>query len=143
MKRPVCSLLLLPWLAFGCVNADETWREIDVVVTVESAAPGPVFVDFHHAEVGEGLLAHPLGLIESVDVDGPGGFLHPLLYPAHAGEGLVVYAWQDLDGDGLLCAPGTEHELAGLTTARVDGPFDAVAVVRPSVPCAGAERLIP
>lgn len=107
------------------------------------SVPGAVTVALFHASSGEGDLAHPLELIERFELDGPGDFSHVFLYPLEVGEGLVVYAWQDLDGDGILCAPGQTLEVAGLVEVN---PFPAHSVLISlslGSPCAGPESLYP
>ena len=63
------------WLAtllLGCVNGDATFFVSDITVTLQAPGDGPVVVVFHHAiqQVEFGELAHPLGPIEEVTVDG-------------------------------------------------------------------------
>ncbi|MBX2801117.1 MAG: hypothetical protein KTR31_25780 [Myxococcales bacterium] len=137
------------WLALllaGCVNDDHTFFVADVTVALQAPGTGPVTVVFHHAEqqVDDGMLAHPLGPIEDVRVDAGNDVLaHELHYPQHLGAGLVIYAWQDDDEDGALCAPGARDEAAGVTEV-VDWPAHVVdATVVLDAVCRGAEGLWP
>ncbi len=140
MSRLAIALTLL--LA-GCVNGDLVLQVIDVSGDVASPESGDVHLELHHAERGDGELAHPLGPIDALTLDSPGPFEHELLYPSSEGRGLVVYAWQDLDGDGVLCAPGADPEPVG--AAWFDEiPEDAFALsveLTLDVECLGPERL--
>lgn len=103
---------------------------------------GPVRVRLYHAWSLEGELRHPLQFIEEFET-APGAFRHEFDYPLDIGEGLVVYAWQDLDGDGVFCTPAFRDELAGLTVAA-EFPADTVTVdIRLVQPCAGPDWFYP
>ncbi|MEZ5566678.1 MAG: hypothetical protein R3F24_14740 [Gammaproteobacteria bacterium] len=57
-----------------------------------------------HAWELKGELRHPRGEIESFEAK-VGPYTHTFAYPVGVGEGLLVYAWQDTDGDvGFLHA---------------------------------------
>lgn len=103
---------------------------------------GKVYVNLYHAWALQGELRHPLQLIESFEA-APGVFSHRLMYPEGEGEGLVVYAWVDLDGDTVLCTPTARGDVAGL--AEVQGfPADAVDVtVDLAEPCRGPDWFYP
>jgi hypothetical protein len=88
---------------------------------------GKVYVSLFHAWALQGNLRHPLEPIETFE-SAPGAFTHRLNYPEGAGEGLVVYAWADVDGDGVQCTPTARDDLSGLTEAA-GFPADRVSVV--------------
>ncbi len=111
-------------------------------VIAEPDPAGPVRVRLYHAWSLEGELRHPLQFIEEFET-APGAFRHEFGYPLDIGEGLVAYAWQDLDGDGVFCTPAFRDELAGLTEA-VEFPADTVTVeIRLVQPCAGPDWFYP
>lgn len=142
MKFLAPLLTVLALLTGGCLNEDLVFLTIEVEGTVLSSELGPVFVEFHHAQQGEGELAHPLGWIDGLELDAPGGFSHLLDYPQHRGAGLFVTAWQDLDGDGLLCGPGAAPEPSGAGPV-IDSPGFEIAVEVPlDAACLGPERLL-
>ena len=103
---------------------------------------GKVYVSLYQAWSLQGELRHPLQLIESFEV-APGVFTHRFAYPEDGGEGLIVYAWVDVDGDAVLCTPTYRSDLAGLT--EVAGfPADAVSVtVDLTAPCRGPDWFYP
>lgn len=130
----------------GCIN--QTTRLVEVAVSGEisaeaSAAQGVVTVELQHAWTGTGELRHPLGPIETFTLEGPGPYDRTLLYPEAEGEGLVVYAWMDGDGDGVLCSPTNRDEPAGLTEVADFPAYVVTADVVLDAACAGAETLFP
>ena len=135
------------WLALGVGGgmACSPTRLLEVQVQGEiSGDPGgPAEVWFLHAEVGEGELATPLGLIEKAWVDDPSDWSHTLLYPEEGGEGLVVYAWEDLDGDAVFCGLGAPEERAGLTEIADFPAFDVSVSIALTVACLGPEGMYP
>lgn len=133
------------WFLLGCVNSVTQLVEISLVLELEAAEglEGPVTGELLHTWSGEGELRVPLIPFESFEAEGPGSLSLTARVPVEEGEGLSVYGWLDLDGDGLLCALGVEDEPAGL--AQVE-PFPATsgeATVVLDAPCAGPEALFP
>jgi hypothetical protein len=109
------------------------------------AAPGlsgTATVRVFQAWAGEGALRHPLEPL--VQFTTPlGTFDKTIDYPANGGEGLVVYAWLDADGDGVHCTPMARNDPAGLAQVP-DFPGDEVRVtVEMTQPCAGPEYFFP
>lgn len=138
----MCSGCVALVLLTGCVNETIELFRVEVTGEVESAAQGTIYVTLHHAFSGQGVTRHPLGPIETLELSGPGPWSHTFEYPLATGEGLVVYMWQDVDGDGALCAPDAAREPSGLTAL---GPIEHEmrADVRLEAECLGAERLYP
>ena len=131
------------WL-LACVNQDISLMEVRVSAEIISDHEGPVTVSFQHAwSAEEGALSYPLRPIEDIWRPGPGALSHTLIYPLDEGEGLVLYAWQDRDGDGALCAPGVDDEGAGLAEAEAFPAFELSLSVRLDALCVGPERLFP
>ena len=134
-------------LAGGCGPAPPApTRAVEIAGEIrvpDTAAPGSrVYVNLYHAWSLQGELRHPLQLIESFET-APGAFTHRFAYPPAGGEGLIVYAWVDLDGDAVLCTPGERRDLAGLT--EVTGfPADKVNVTLDlTEPCRGPDWFYP
>lgn len=112
MKR----ISVLCMVLVGCINEDVRLYEVALTGEISSSsAGGSVHVELHHASVGSGELERPLGLIERWTLDeDERSFAAEVLVDRDAGEGLVVYAWLDLDGDGVLCSvDGDQTEPAG------------------------------
>jgi len=125
----------------GCLNNEFSFLRIEVNGTIESPQEGAIFIEFHHMQQGEGELGHPLGLIEEIQTAGPGAFDHVLDYPEHAGEGLLVYAWQDTDGDEVFCGLGAPDELSGASGINEELDFEETVHVLLESVCLGPERL--
>lgn len=155
-RAPVLSCvaaaaLALVSLASGCINDDVLLYEVSVSGQASApslpAATGTLHLEFHHqVRAGRDALSHPLGLIaERTRPPGalPIAFNETLLYPTASGDGLVVYGWLDLDGDGILCAPGQTSEPSGIVAPpdfprhQLDAPLSLSSL------CAGPERLYP
>ncbi len=85
-----------------------------------------VYVSLFHAWALQGELRHPLQLIESFET-APGSFVHQFEYPEADGEGLIAFAWVDLDGDGVDCTMTSRIDLSGLTEVA-SFPADRVSV---------------
>jgi hypothetical protein len=144
MKHVARYFLVL--LLTGCVNEDIRLYEVELTADISDPAGrmGPVTVIYQHRErTAPGPLAYPLVPIESVSESAPGVFRHRVLVPRARGEGLVAYAWMDLNADGELCRPGTPPEPAGLV--QVNGfPAHALSYrLELTTACAGAETLFP
>lgn len=142
----VLSALVVTFLS-GCA-AEEAPVTMPVTVDGTISAPDgtgagrPVMVNLYHAWALEGPLRHPLEYIGSFEAV-VGEYRHVFDYPVELGEGLVVYAWVDTDGDGVLCTPSGRTDLAGLSVADAF-PADEVSVdIELSVPCAGPDWFFP
>ncbi len=142
---PVRACLVALLLA-GCTDPAPEMRELRISGTASlhgGASPqGVLHVLAYHAGAGEGQLRHPLAPIGEFTAE-TGTFSGSVQYAAGAGEGLVVYAWLDTDGDGVLCTPNHRSEPAGLVV--VEGfPADEVRVSLSLVePCKAANWFFP
>lgn len=130
----------------ACINEDRRLYEVELSGEVTVAVgpnTGTVHLELHHASSGEGLLATPLGLIDETEVAGPGPARWTTLVPLGEGEGLVLYAWLDVDGDGLLCGLDAAPEPAGvLELAGFPDHALGFSLVL-DTPCAGPSALYP
>lgn len=107
-----------------------------------SGLSGPVQVRVFQAWAGQGALRHPLESIASFPAS-LGTFQQVIDYPLNDGEGLVVYAWLDSDGDGLHCTPALRNDPAGLTQIA-QFPADTVSFrLELTDACVGPEHFFP
>ncbi len=132
-------MLLIP-LLLGCAVTD--LYVVDVQAEVESALDGPVYAELAYATWGTGELETPYQPIVEIELDGPGSFEQTLELDLSLGDGVALYAWQDLDGDGEHCAPGSDDEPAGLVVAEDWPSHELELIVELDTPCAGPESLI-
>ena len=125
-----CVAVVAALLAAGCSEKPAEIRSLKINGTVQmpvdAATSGELHVMAYHAWTGVGELRHPLLFMGEFSAP-VGDFSGTIEYPAGAGEGLVVYAWLDSDGDGVLCTPQNDTELAGLSEV-VEFPADEVSV---------------
>jgi hypothetical protein len=105
----------------GCSEPPAAVSNVRLTGTIATGdglpASGKVQVQLFHAWALEGLMRHPLEFIEGFEA-GVGEFSHEFAYPLDTGEGLVVYAWLDADGDGVLCTPTRRDDTAGLVEVQ-------------------------
>jgi hypothetical protein len=106
-------------------------------------ADGPIQLELHFASQGEGALAHPLGRFAEVTLDAPGPFSARVDVPVDDGEGVVLYGFWDLDGDGVLCALGAPEEPAGLVEVEGFPVHTATVTLTLDQPCAAPDALFP
>lgn len=143
------ATLLAALLPGACVNDDLTLYEFTLrgTVTVAAGLPaaGALHLELHHAESGAGRFAHPLGEFAAFpDVGSPGAELSVTARaPVDEGQGLVVYAWLDVDGDGILCALGVDDEPAGLVELAGFPAHNIRFTLELAEPCSGPEALYP
>lgn len=142
MKRISVLCLLL----VGCINEDVRLYEVALTgELVSSSSGGTVHVELHHASSGTGELERPLVLIERWTLaEDERSFAADVLVDRDEGEGLVVYAWLDLDGDGVLCSvDGDQTEPAG-AIELTEFPAHAIDfMLALDQPCVGPELAWP
>ena len=108
----------------------------------EAGTGGKVYVSLFQAWSLQGELRHPLQLIESFEA-ATGVFSHQFEYPENHGEGLIVFAWVDLDGDAVHCTMSSRRDLSGLSEVTTF-PADQVSVtVTLTEPCRGPDWFYP
>lgn len=142
-------------MCFGCGAEEAPPPPISVELTVAIAAPeeidpaSTVHLSVHHAWTGTGELRYPLEIVEGFETS-LGSSTFSFEYPAEGGDGLVVYAWVDADGDGINCTPTARGDLADLAVVE-EFPSEQVSVslllVSASLlldaPCAGPDWFFP
>jgi len=142
-----CALLLAMVLILAaCSEPEPPTRPVSISGSIAAPpgvdAGGKVFVSLYHAWSLEGDLRHAVQFIESFETKF-GQYSHEFSYPLDRGEGLLIYAWADLDGDDVLCTPDVRIDIAGLTEVA-DYPADSVnADIKLTAPCAGPDWFFP
>ena len=140
--------LALAALCFGCGGEEPPPPPIPVQLSVTVDGPeeidrgATVHLSLFHAWTGIGDLRYPLEIIKSYEI--PFGSFHLQFdYPVEAGDGLVVYAWVDADGDGINCTPTERGDMADLIEVQ-DFPSEQVSVsLFLDAPCAGPDWFYP
>ncbi len=147
IARNIGIALALTLSLSSCINVDTHLYEVNIHGTINLAenAPqsGKVHLELRHATSGEGALSHPLSPITEFVLDSLGDFEESALIPTDEGEGLVIYAWLDSDGDGTLCGLEAAPEPAGLLAFEIPDSHDLEVELLLTEPCASAESLYP
>ena len=114
--------------------------EVSVTETIETNQP--INLTIFHAISGIGFQEHPLYEIESFISDQL-TFQHTFDYDAKGNRGLLVYAWVDLDGDGINCTPDSRVDLAGVAINEEFPKTNEVFQVEIKTPCVGPDWFFP
>ena len=129
------------FLFISCINQTLYFQRIQLDIRIENSTEGELFFSAHHAWRGTGDLRYPASefvRFQESDTEFTRILDVPTLDDA---EGLLIYAWQDKDDDGVLCGLDAEEEYAGIAEV-VDFPvFEASISIELEHPCAGAEIL--
>lgn len=140
--------VFLAALCFGCAGEEPPPPPISVELMVAIAAPeeidpgATVHLSVYHAWTGTGELRYPLEIVEGFET-GLGTSAFSLDYPVELGEGLVVYAWLDADGDGINCTPTARGDLADLVEVEPFPSQQVSASLFLDAPCAGPDWFFP
>ena len=114
--------------------------EISIPETIEMNSP--INLTIFHAVSGIGFQEHPLYEIESFTSDQL-RFQHTFDYDAKGNRGLLVYAWIDLDGDGINCTPLSRIDLAGVAVNEEFPKTNELFQVEITTPCVGPDWFYP
>ena len=142
--RGTVALLLILALA-GCAgDPPPVTAPVELTGTIQLPAgvTGPVHVILYHEWSGRGELRHPLQQVTAFDA-AAGPFRHEFAYPVEQGEGLMVYAWVDRDGDGVLCTPARRDDLAGFAPAKGFPGDHPTVELQLDTPCRAADWFFP
>lgn len=129
----------------GCINEDVRLYEVELTgeVVAPAGTTGRVFLELHHASRGAGALETPLGRFDATELDAPGPATWTTLVPLDEGEGLVLYGWLDVDGDGRLCGLAAGPEPAGIVELEKFPAHALTFTLTLETPCAGPSALYP
>jgi hypothetical protein len=144
--RAIAFALAAGLVVAGCGEPEIQTTPITVTGTITAPdgidTGGVVHIGLYHAWALDGPLRHPVEHIESFET-AVGRFQVEADYPLDAGDGLLVYAWLDNDGDGILCTPADRNDLAGLVEVE-SFPAERVDVqLVLTAPCAGPDWFFP
>ncbi len=139
--------VLLVLTAYGYYATGEQPRRTRAVTikaqfTASPGLQGKVHVRVFQAWAGQGVLRHALESVAAYDAQ-LGAHEKTIDYPINDGEGLIVYAWVDVDRDGVHCTPQRREEPSGLAQAA-SFPADVVNLqLDLAHPCKGPEYFFP
>lgn len=106
-------LFLLAICALSACLKAEPFMELRLQGELRSDGQGPVELWLMHQSYGEGGLETQFAVIATTELPGPAPLDWTVLVPLDTGHGLSLYGWQDENGDGAHCLPGTGIERAG------------------------------
>ena len=109
-------LLSAVLLINACSESEPEGQEITIsgqIITSEDSQGKTFNLSIFHAQSGIGFQQHPLYEIESFTSQSP-NFNHTFLYNSSGNSGLVVYAWLDIDEDGIMCTTQSRNDIAGI-----------------------------
>ena len=109
-------LLSLVLLINACSESEPEGEEITIsgqIITSEDVQGKTFNLSVFHAQSGIGFQQHPLYEIESFTSQSL-NFNHTFIYNSSGNSGLVVYAWLDIDQDGIMCTPQSRDDIAGI-----------------------------
>ncbi len=109
-------LLSLALLINACSESEPEGEEITIsgqIITSEETQGKTFNLSVFHAQSGIGFQQHPLYEIESFTSESM-NFNHTFIYNSSGNSGLVVYAWLDIDQDGIMCTTESRDDIAGI-----------------------------
>ena len=109
-------LLSAALLLNACSEPEPEGEEITIsgeIITSEDVQGKTFNLSIFHAQSGIGFQQHPLYEIESFTSQSQ-TFNHTFLYDSSGNTGLVVYAWLDIDQDGIMCTTQSRNDIAGI-----------------------------
>ena len=109
-------LVSLALLINACSEPEPEGEEITIsgqIITSENIQGKTFNLSVFHAQSGIGFQQHPLYEIESFTSESL-NFNHTFIYNSSGNSGLVVYAWLDIDQDGIMCTTKSRDDIAGI-----------------------------
>jgi len=149
MNRSLPTLAMLAGLATttSCINESTTFYEVTVSGSVDVdpafTRQGKLNLGLYYANAGSGQLAFTVDPIESRELGAIGPVEEVFLIPIDEREGLLVYAWLDIDGDGVLCAVDGATEPTAIVEVDDFSDLKVNFSLTLDQACAGAEALYP
>ena len=107
--------MFLLFAMVGCISQEISFREYDISLQIVDPKEGAT----HHATIlyewfGEGALRYPMYPIDETSFDGDTLTSWLPLVEQGEGEGLVLYIWEDVNGDDVFCSLDNGEERTGL-----------------------------
>ena len=126
---------------FSCINQTLHFQRVMLDIDIEASDDGAFTLSAHHAWRGEGELRYPAAEFDSMVSDGSEITWELDVPTLDNTEGLLIYAWQDRDNDGVLCALDGEEEYAGIAKVADFPVFEATLEITLEHACMGPELL--
>ena len=134
------STALFVSLSPGCFEPEVIY-EVEFSGEISSDEEGPIEIWLLHRDWGEGTLNTPYRLFDQFELESPGRFQQTILVPLGDSNGLSVYGWQDINGDGEHCRPGSDEEPSGIVHVDAFPEHHVEINLDLDTPCKGPEAL--
>ena len=134
---------MMLYLLSACINETIQFRRIEVSGTLSSEDIASImYTSAHHAWYETNLLAHPAELFEQSQFE-PGEFYWTVDLPVTNtfSEGLLIYVWQDTDGDEVFCGLNGDKEYSDMVYIEDTSIFSVQVELTPQYECAAPEIL--
>ena len=127
----------------ACINETVRYRRVEIFGTLSSEdVESTMFISAHHGWYDTELLAHPAALIDQNQFE-PGEFSWTVDIPITDtySEGLLIYVWQDTDGDEIFCGLNGDEEYSDMAYVADDTTFEVDVRLTPNYACLSPEIL--
>ena len=134
---------MIMFLLSACINETIRFRRVEVTGTLSSEdTSSTMYASAHHAWYDTDLLAHPAELFDQNQFE-PGDFSWTIDIPITdtLAEGLLIYVWQDTDGDEVFCGLNGDEEYSDMVYIADDTIFSIDVQLTPQYACAAPETL--
>ena len=150
LKKITICLVLIALIGIGmqsCNNMDSELIKDEITISGEvvidsNLSFSKINFSIFHAISGIGFQEHPLYEIESFTSNDT-SISYTFGYNSLGNTGLVVYAWIDLDEDGILCTPASRIDLAGVDVNESFPTTNSLFSVKINTPCVGPDWFYP
>lgn len=134
---------MILFLLSACINETIRFRRVEITGTLSSEdATSTMYVSAHHGWYDTDLLAHPAAMFDQAQFE-PGSFSWTIDIPMPEtyAEGLLIYVWQDTDGDEVFCGLNGDEEYSDMVSIEDDTIFSVDVQLTPQYACAAPETL--
>ena len=134
---------MMLFLLSACINETIRFRRVEITGTLSSEdTTSTMFLSAHHEWYDTDLLAHPAAMFDQNQFE-PGEFSWTIDIPIPETytEGLLLYVWQDTDGDEVFCGLNGDEEYSDMVSIEDETIFQIDVQLTPQYVCAAPETL--
>ena len=134
---------MMLFMLSACINETIRFRRVEITGTLSSEdTTSTMYVSAHHGWYDTGLLAHPAAMFDQNQFE-PGDFSWTIDIPIPETytEGLLLYVWQDTDGDEVFCGLNRDEEYSVMVSIEDDAIVSANVQLSPHYACSAPETL--
>lgn len=134
---------MILFLLSACINETIRFRRVEITGALSSEdTTSAMYVSAHHGWYDTDLLAHPAAMFDQAQFE-PGSFSWTIDIPMPETytEGLLIYVWQDTDGDEVFCGLNGDEEYSDMVSIEDDTIFSVNVQLTPQYVCAAPETL--